>query len=97
MHTILVYIKMLYCSLCICITDKPAPMITHLVPAAEGSMLLAWDVSHYSEKVKGILGFVVQWQQSPMHLQWKRLEKDSNFTFLQGKSFPKSSFINLNI
>ncbi|KAI2663627.1 Interleukin-12 receptor subunit beta-2 [Labeo rohita] len=65
-------------------THKPAPMITHLVPAAEGSMLLAWDVSHYSEKVKGILGFVVQWQQSPMHLQWKRLEKDSNFTFLQG-------------
>ncbi|XP_073707243.1 interleukin-23 receptor [Garra rufa] len=65
-------------------TGKPAPMITHLVPAAGGSVLLAWDVSHYSEEVKGILGFVVQWHQSPVHLEWKRLGKDCNFTFLQG-------------
>uniref|UniRef100_A0A672MXE7 Interleukin 23 receptor n=1 Tax=Sinocyclocheilus grahami TaxID=75366 RepID=A0A672MXE7_SINGR len=65
-------------------TGKPAPMITHLVPAAGGSMLLAWDVSHYSEEAKGILGFVVQWQQSPVHLEWRRLGKDYNITFLQG-------------
>uniref|UniRef100_A0A673IVX1 Interleukin 23 receptor n=1 Tax=Sinocyclocheilus rhinocerous TaxID=307959 RepID=A0A673IVX1_9TELE len=65
-------------------TGKPAPMITHLVPAAGGSMLLAWDVSHYSEEAKGILGFVVQWQQSPVHLEWKRLGKYYNITFLQG-------------
>ncbi|KAF4112281.1 hypothetical protein G5714_007076 [Onychostoma macrolepis] len=65
-------------------TGKPAPMITNLVPAAGGSVLLAWDVSHYSEEVEGILGFVVQWQQSTMHLEWKRLGKDYNFTFLQG-------------
>ncbi|XP_016335786.1 interleukin-23 receptor-like isoform X1 [Sinocyclocheilus anshuiensis] len=65
-------------------TGKPAPMITHLVPAAGGSVLLAWDVSHYSEEMEGILGFVVQWQQSTMHLEWKRLGKDYNFTFLQG-------------
>uniref|UniRef100_A0A671T0G3 Interleukin-23 receptor-like n=1 Tax=Sinocyclocheilus anshuiensis TaxID=1608454 RepID=A0A671T0G3_9TELE len=65
-------------------TGKPAPMITHLVPAAGGSVLLAWDVSHYSEEAKGILGFVVQWQQSPVHIEWKRLGKDYNITFLQG-------------
>ncbi|XP_016346943.1 interleukin-23 receptor-like isoform X2 [Sinocyclocheilus anshuiensis] len=64
-------------------TGKPAPMITHLVPAAGGSVLLAWDVSHYSEEAKGILGFVVQWQQSPVHIEWKRLGKDYNITFLQ--------------
>lgn len=73
-------------------------MITHLVPAAGGSVLLAWDVSHYSEEeVEGILGFVVQWQQSTMHLEWKRLGKDYNLTFIQGKSFSKSSAIDLNI
>ncbi|CAM4625642.1 unnamed protein product [Leuciscus chuanchicus] len=63
-------------------TDKPAPMITYSVPAAGGSVLLAWDMSH--EEVEGILGFVVQWQQSPVHLEWKRLGKDYNFTLLQG-------------
>lgn len=73
-------------------------MITHLVPAAGGSVLLAWAVSHYSEEeVEGILGFVVQWQQSTMHLEWKRLGKDYNLTFIQGKSFSKSSAIDLNI
>uniref|UniRef100_A0A8C1G0G4 Interleukin 23 receptor n=1 Tax=Cyprinus carpio TaxID=7962 RepID=A0A8C1G0G4_CYPCA len=66
-------------------TGKPAPKVTNLVPAAGGSVLLSWDVSHYSEEVEGILGFVVQWQQSTMHLEWKRLGKDYNFTFLQGK------------
>uniref|UniRef100_A0A9J7X229 Interleukin 23 receptor n=1 Tax=Cyprinus carpio carpio TaxID=630221 RepID=A0A9J7X229_CYPCA len=65
-------------------TGKPAPMITHLVPAAGGSVRLAWDVSQYSEELKGILGFVVQWQQSPVHLEWKRLGKKYNFTFLKG-------------
>uniref|UniRef100_A0A9J7YMZ0 Interleukin 23 receptor n=1 Tax=Cyprinus carpio carpio TaxID=630221 RepID=A0A9J7YMZ0_CYPCA len=65
-------------------TGKPAPKVTNLVPAAGGSVLLSWDVSHYSEEVEGILGFVVQWQQSTMHLEWKRLGKDYNFTFLQG-------------
>ncbi len=70
-------------------------MMTHLVPAAGGSVLLAWDVSHYSEEeVRGILGFVVQWQQST--IEWKRLGKDYNITFLQGKSFSKSSAIDLN-
>lgn len=70
-----------------CVPGKPAPMITHLVPAAGGSVRLAWDVSQYSEELKGILGFVVQWQQSPVHLEWKRLGKKYNFTFLKGKSF----------
>ncbi|XP_052455674.1 interleukin-12 receptor subunit beta-2-like [Carassius gibelio] len=65
-------------------TGKPAPMITHLGPAAGGSVLLAWDVSQYSEELKGILGFVVQWQQSPVTLEWKRLGKDYNCTFLEG-------------
>lgn len=81
--------KMLYYFLCACVTGKPAPKVTNLVPAAGGSVLLSWDVSHYSEEVEGILGFVVQWQQSTMHLQWKRLGKDYNFTFLQGKGFSK--------
>ncbi|KAK2889270.1 hypothetical protein Q8A67_014645 [Cirrhinus molitorella] len=61
-------------------TGKPAPMVTHLVPA-EGSVLLAWDMPHYSEEVKGILGFVVQWQQSPVHLQWMRLGKGKDYNF----------------
>ncbi|KAK7144841.1 hypothetical protein R3I94_011053 [Phoxinus phoxinus] len=65
-------------------TDKPAPMITYSVPAAGGSVLLSWDMSHYIEEVGGILGFVVQWQQSPVHLEWRRLGKDYNFTLLQG-------------
>lgn len=58
-------------------------MITYSVPAAGGSVLLAWDMSH--EEMEGILGFVVQWQQSPVQLEWKRLGKDYNFTLLQGK------------
>ncbi|XP_067229666.1 interleukin-23 receptor isoform X1 [Chanodichthys erythropterus] len=65
-------------------TGRPAPVITYLVPAAGGSVLLAWDFSHYSEVEEGILGFVVQWQQSPVRLEWKRLGKDCNFTLLQG-------------
>ncbi|XP_077054646.1 interleukin-23 receptor isoform X2 [Siphateles boraxobius] len=64
--------------------DKPAPMITYSVPAAGGSVLLAWNMSYYTEEVEGILGFVVQWQQTPAHLEWKRLGKDYNFTLLQG-------------
>ncbi|XP_051987117.1 interleukin-23 receptor isoform X1 [Xyrauchen texanus] len=61
-----------------------APIITYLTPAAGVSMYLAWDLPYYSEAVKGVLGFVVQWQQSPVHLQWKRLGKDYNSTFLKG-------------
>nr|QFO86705.1 IL-23R [Ctenopharyngodon idella] len=68
-------------------TGRPAPVITYLVPAAGGSVLLAWDFSHYSEVKGGILGFVVQWQQSPVRLEWKRLGKDCNFTLLQGMQF----------
>lgn len=84
--------------MCVCVTGRPAPVITYLVPAAGGSVLLAWDFSHYSEVKEGILGFVVQWQQSPVRLEWKRLGKDCNFTLLQGKKdfFPKSSTIDLN-
>jgi len=44
-------------------------------------------MSHYIEQVEGILGFVVQWQHSPGHLEWKRLGKDYNFTLLQGKKY----------
>lgn len=61
-------------------------MITYSVPAAGGSVLLAWDLSHYIEEVEGILGFIVQWQQSPVHLEWKRLGKDYDFTLIQGKN-----------
>jgi len=50
-------------------------------------VLLAWNMSHYIEQVEGILGFVVQWQHSPGHLEWKRLGKDYNFTLLQGKKY----------
>ncbi|XP_067315992.1 interleukin-23 receptor isoform X2 [Pseudorasbora parva] len=69
-------------------TGKPAPMIRYLVPAAGGSVLLSWDLSHYTEEVEDILGFVIQWQQSLVHLEWKnewkRLGKDYNFTWLHG-------------
>ncbi|XP_043098683.1 interleukin-23 receptor isoform X2 [Puntigrus tetrazona] len=65
-------------------TGNPGPVVTRLAPAAGGSVLLAWEVSHYSDKVNGILGFVVQWQLSTMNLEWKRLGKNVHFTFLQG-------------
>ncbi|XP_056315064.1 interleukin-23 receptor [Danio aesculapii] len=66
-------------------TGKAAPVITYLVPAASGSLSLSWNVSHYTEyEQKCILGFVVQWQFSPEHLEWKRFGKDCTFTSLQG-------------
>nr|XP_055070217.1 interleukin-23 receptor [Misgurnus anguillicaudatus] len=65
-------------------TGKPAPIITHLSPAPGGAMRLGWDLSHYREGLERIMGIVIQWQQSPMALQWKRLGKDYNNTFLEG-------------
>lgn len=64
-------------------TGKPGPIITYLGRAPGGSVRLDWDLSHYREDVERIMGFVVQWQQSPEHLQWKRLAKDCSYTFLE--------------
>ncbi|NP_001106978.1 interleukin-23 receptor [Danio rerio] len=66
-------------------TGKAAPVITNVIPAASGILTLSWNVSHYTEEEqKGILGFVVQWQFNPQHLEWKRFGKDCTFTSLQG-------------
>lgn len=70
-----------------CITGKPAPIITYLVPAQGGSVRLEWDLSHYMKDVKRIISLVVQWQQSPVRIQWKRLAKDCNYTFLEGNRY----------
>ncbi|XP_051568863.1 uncharacterized protein LOC127449464 isoform X2 [Myxocyprinus asiaticus] len=45
---------------------KPAPIITCLTPEAGNSVYLAWDLPYYNEALIGVLGFVVQWQQSPV-------------------------------
>lgn len=70
-----------------CFTGKPAPIVTYLAPAPGGSVRLDWDVSHYRDGVGRIMGFVVQWHKSPVHLQWKRLAENSSYTFLEGKTF----------
>ncbi|XP_056605694.1 interleukin-23 receptor isoform X1 [Triplophysa dalaica] len=65
-------------------TGKPAPIVTYLAPAPGGSVRLDWDVTHYREGVERIMGYVVQWHKSPVHLQWKRLTGNSSYTYLEG-------------
>lgn len=59
-------------------------------------MRLDWDVSHYREGGERIMGFVVEWQQSPVYLQWKRFAKDCNYTFLEGKKY-SNPFLDVHI
>ncbi|XP_026854664.2 interleukin-23 receptor isoform X2 [Electrophorus electricus] len=66
-------------------TGRPAPMI-YLSRAAGGRILLDWNTSHpsYSNTSEEMLGFVVQWECSKLKVQWKRIRRDQNSTFIDG-------------
>ncbi|XP_058257877.1 interleukin-23 receptor isoform X2 [Hemibagrus wyckioides] len=61
----------------------PAPEIisSH---AAGGGIDLKWDSSHFSARTsEKMLGFLVQWQCTPLQVQWKRSVRNSNSVYIQ--------------
>ncbi|KAL6458073.1 hypothetical protein MHYP_G00333030 [Metynnis hypsauchen] len=68
-------------------TGKPAPAI-YLSQAAGGRIHLNWNSSllSYSNTPDQTLGFVVEWKCSSIEMQWKRIAKDQNSTFIEGTS-----------
>ncbi|XP_062854233.1 interleukin-23 receptor [Trichomycterus rosablanca] len=68
--------------------DRAAPDL-YLKQAAAGRIHLEWNTSSisFSTTSQDMLGYVVQWQCSPSQVQWKRIEKDSNSTFIQGTEY----------
>ncbi|XP_072540450.1 interleukin-23 receptor isoform X2 [Salminus brasiliensis] len=63
--------------------ETPVPAL-YLSQTAEGRIHLAWNSSHlsYINIAEQMLGFVVQWQRSPSEVQWKRIAKEKNSTFI---------------
>uniref|UniRef100_A0A4W4ERZ7 Fibronectin type-III domain-containing protein n=1 Tax=Electrophorus electricus TaxID=8005 RepID=A0A4W4ERZ7_ELEEL len=79
-------------------TGRPAPMI-YLSRAAGGRILLDWNTSHpsYSNTSEEMLGFVVQWECSKLKVQWKRIRRDQNSTFIDGKRKSPCTLYNISL
>ncbi|KAM7410256.1 hypothetical protein PAMA_001616 [Pampus argenteus] len=65
------------------------PSLRELVPAANGSaVLISWSWSrtkHWSTSGGELLHYVIEWTSVPAAgLQWQKLDKDQNYTFVIG-------------
>ncbi|XP_076870917.1 interleukin-23 receptor isoform X2 [Brachyhypopomus gauderio] len=83
-------------SLSLTYTGRPAPMI-YLSKPAEGRIPLAWSASppSHTNTSEEMLGFVVQWQCSPLKVQWKKIRRDQNSTFIEGP--PSCTHYNISL
>ncbi|XP_053492572.1 interleukin-23 receptor isoform X1 [Ictalurus furcatus] len=77
-----------------CSAGIPSPEIksSH---AAGGGINLVWDSPHFSDKTsEQMLGFVVQWQCTPLQVQWKRNEKSYNSVYIHA---PEPTLCNISL
>ncbi|KAM7388492.1 hypothetical protein PAMP_024662 [Pampus punctatissimus] len=64
------------------------PSLRELVPAANGSTVISWSWSrtkHWSTSGGELLHYVIEWTSVPAAgLQWQKLDKNQNYTFIKG-------------
>ncbi|KAI4883347.1 hypothetical protein NFI96_011196 [Prochilodus magdalenae] len=66
-------------------TGNTAATTVHLTQAAGGRIHLVWNsfrLTYHINTPEQTLGFVVEWKSSPSELQWKRIAKDQNSTYV---------------
>ncbi|MCI4375623.1 hypothetical protein PGIGA_G00111830 [Pangasianodon gigas] len=77
-----------------CSAGIPSPEINSS-HAAGGGINLVWDSPHFPDRTsEQMLGFVVQWQCTPLQVQWKRNEKNYNSVYIQAT---QSSLCNISL
>ncbi|XP_063056251.1 interleukin-23 receptor [Engraulis encrasicolus] len=64
-------------------TDITAPVLT-VSKSKEDTLHLSWSVETQSEAAGFLLGYVLQWRCHDSQMQWERLSRDRNSTYITG-------------